>query len=123
MSMTSNPTVRPMPEPIIIALITVAGGLIGAWITKLSGKKKIGAEAADLITQAASTAVEALLTPLTDKVNQLEAQVKELQCVNNRYGQRVISLMHGIEKLILQIKSLQYTPVWTPDEWDPNKET
>lgn len=81
------------------------------------------ADAAEVITEAASKAVVSLLIPLTERVKNLEDQLVIQRFKIERYGQRVLTLMRGIEKLIAQIAGLGHIPAWTPDEWDPDKET
>jgi len=96
------------------AAAVILVGLIGYF----TGRRKNRADAADLITAAAIK----LLDPLTRRVDELENKVR---CQNEkieRYGQRVIVLMRGIERLVLQITRLGHVPVWTPDEWSPDDE-
>lgn len=109
---------RSMPDQIVDAIIGVMGIVIGGVIVYFTGRKKNNADAAEAITNAATT----LLGPLTKRVDELETKVR---CQNEkieRYGQRVIVLMRGIERLVLQITRLGHVPDWTPGEWSPDDE-
>jgi len=114
-SRTANET---MPDPIMVAIIGGAAAIIGAIIGGLFARRKNSADAAASITEAASKLIE----PLNRRIDQLDKQVQMQAKKIDRYGQRVMTLMRGIELLIRQIADLGDTPVWTPDCWDPDED-
>jgi uncharacterized coiled-coil protein SlyX len=101
------------------ALIGIIGVIIGGVITWLTTRKKSGAEATKLITEAAANLIE----PLSERISDLEKKTQEqdklisgLTKSLDRYAKRVIYLMGGIEQLVRQV-SKHEPPCWTPSEW------
>ncbi len=111
-----------MSEYIAEALITGFFALIVGVIGFFAGRKKNDGDAAQSISNAASKAVENLLKPLTDRVAVLEDKVKKQDLKLERYGQRVIVLMRGIEQLMTQITRLGHVPEWIPGDWSPDED-
>lgn len=116
--MVSDAARRSMSDQIIDALVGVVGIVIGGLIVYFGGRRKNNADAAESITNAAKT----LLEPLTKRVLELEEKVKLQDKKLERYGQRIITLMRGIERLVLQITRLGHVPEWTPGEWSPDED-
>lgn len=108
----------------IDALIGIIGVIIGGVITWMTTRKKSGAEATKLITEAAKNLIE----PLSNRIGDLEKKTQEqdktilgLTRSLDRYAKRVIYLMGGIEQLIRQI-SKHEPPCWNPSEWSADGE-
>jgi len=126
-----------MPDAILIALITVGGGLAGAYFTRFLDRKKsrhetkkviaetanIEADTANVLVEAAKKAIDLIVPNLAKRIEDLEQETKDQGCTIRRYGNRVIYLMRGIEQLVSQITGLGHKPDWTPEPWDPDKET
>jgi hypothetical protein len=88
-------------EGIWIALIGLAGvafGSLGLWF----GRRKLKAEAAQIVTETALSLIE----PLKERITALEQHAEELHA--------------GIEKLTCQLVENGLTPVWTPPPFDRN---
>jgi len=111
-----------MSDTVVGALIGVIGSVIIGLIGYVTGRKKNDADAAKSISDAASNAVDKLLGPLTDKVEQLECELRKQGRLNQRYAERIIYLMRGIERLVSQITRLGHAPEWKPNEWSPDEE-
>jgi hypothetical protein len=117
-------------DPTLVAikdLIVAIGGLGGLTtvIVALFERNKKRAEAkaleADYADQISQTAMK-LVDPLRAEVGRLNVRVGNLERSNNRYAQRVVYLMSGIDQLIRQIKRHNDAPVWTPNDWNPEEE-
>jgi septal ring factor EnvC (AmiA/AmiB activator) len=111
---------KKMSDGIIVAILGALSTVAGGIIVYLASRKKNQADAADAVTDAAL----ALINPLKDRLAELEAKVKkqENEIANlrrqlDRYADRIIVLMRGIENLIKQIGELGGKPCWEPDEW------
>lgn len=111
---------KKMSDGIIVAILGALSTVAGGIIVYLASRKKNQADAADAVTDAAL----ALINPLKDRLAELEAKVKkqENEIANlrrqlDRYADRIIVLMRGIENLIKQIGELGAKPCWEPDEW------
>jgi outer membrane murein-binding lipoprotein Lpp len=93
-----------MSETIIVALIGVGtvilSGTVSAWISARSGKRKVDADAAQAVSEAAASVVKNLIGPLNARIDQLEKELNEYKS--------------GVEKLIKQIRDLGHKPSWTP---------
>lgn len=100
------------------ALIGAVGVVIVGIVGFFAGRRKNNADAAESISNAAKT----LLEPLTRRIEELEEKVQRQDRRLDRYGQRIITLMRGIERLVLQITRLGHVPDWTPGEWSPDDE-
>jgi hypothetical protein len=88
-------------ETIWVALIMLAGtvaGSLGLWF----GRRKLKAEAAQIVTDTALRLIE----PLNDRIVVLEDYAAELHA--------------GIEKLTCQLIENGLKPVWTPPAFDRN---
>jgi hypothetical protein len=94
-------------ETIIAALVGLAAGVLSGLIAALAGKRKVSADAAKAITDAAT----ALVTPLTVRIETLERELIGLRPL----PELVKRLRRGINKLIEQIRCLGHEPVWTPE--------
>lgn len=111
---------KKMSDGIIVAILGALSTVAGGIIVYLASRKKNQADAADAVTDAAL----ALINPLKDRLEELEAKVKkqENEIANlrrqlDRYADRIIVLMRGIENLIKQIGELGEKPCWEPDKW------
>ena len=115
-----------------VALWGFLGIVLGAIITGLFTYNVNRANASKAVTEAAIN----LVKPLSDRVktledinveqnNKLDQQGKKLdqqERTIKKYGQRIVYLMNGIEKLIEQFQRSDIAPTWVPDKWDPNKD-
>ena len=133
----SSHTVNPMPDAIWIALTTIIGSMLGASFTRYLDRKKarheinktiaetnnIEADTANVLVEAAKKAIDLIVPNLAKRIEGLEQETKDQGCTIRRYGNRVIYLMRGIEQLVSQITGLGHKPDWTPEPWDPDKET
>jgi hypothetical protein len=117
---------------IIAAIASVGGAVLGAFIGGMFARRKSNADATKVLTDAASqltkTAVDNLITPLSERIDGLDRETRDqaleigrLKRMLAQYASRVVYLMGGIETLIKQIKAKDETPCWTPDEWTPGK--
>lgn len=111
---------KKMSDGIVVAILGALSTVAGGIIVYLASRKKNQADAADAVTDAAL----ALINPLKDRLAELEAKVKRqeneiasLRRQVDRYADRIIVLMRGIENLIKQIGELGEKPCWEPDEW------
>lgn len=119
--------IRPkkMSEDIIVALIGMIGVGLGVLITAYFSRRKTKSEANKIEAEANEQireTVMSLITPLNARIGQLEARVKKLESRVNRYMRRILYLMEGIRMLLVQIEDAHLTPVWQPDEWNPDDE-
>jgi len=130
-----------MPDAILIALImaagTVGGGIVGTSFARFLDRKKarheinktiaetnnIEADTANVLVEAAKKAIDLIVPNLAKRIEGLEKETNDQGCTIRRYGNRVVYLMRGIERLVAQIKGFEQIPVWTPEEWDPDKDT
>ena len=101
------------------------GIIFGAIITGLFAYNVNKANASKAVTEAAIN----LVKPLSDRVDKLEkinveqnGKIEQQERTIKKYGQRIVYLMNGIEKLIEQFQRSDIAPTWVPDKWDPNKD-
>ena len=101
------------------------GIIFGAIITGLFAYNVNRANASKAVTEAAIN----LVKPLSDRVDKLEKinieqdkKIEQQERTIKKYGQRIVYLMNGIEKLIEQFQRSDIAPTWVPDKWDPNKD-
>jgi hypothetical protein len=101
------------------------GIVLGAIITGLFAYNVNRANASKAVTEAAIN----LVKPLSDRVDKLEKinveqdkKIEQQERTIKKYGQRIVYLMNGIEKLIEQFQRSDIAPTWVPDKWDPNKD-
>lgn len=101
-----------------IITAAIAGGLVVKVLDLIFGRKRDKAEITKMITEAA----EKMIKSLTDRVTTLEKELRTVKRKLERYAERVIYLMNGIQTLIKQIEEKKEVPCWKPDEWDPDEE-
>ncbi len=107
------------------ALWGFLGIVLAAIITGLLAYNVNRANASRAVMEAAIN----LVKPLSDRVKRLEEinveqdkKIEQQERTIKNYGQRIVYLMNGIEKLIEQFQRSDIAPTWVPDKWDPNKD-
>lgn len=95
--------------------------LVGLLMGKRGNKAAARKTEADYADQISETAMK-LVSPLEKRVSELEKRLKRLNRLVERYAKRIVYLMGGIDQLIRQIVSMQASPCWQPDDWDPDEE-
>jgi regulator of replication initiation timing len=92
-------------QPIILALIAASmPGLIGWLVNRRKGK----ADASQVLVAAATNATEKLLTPLTARVTQLEAERLKLKDELDKANERIDCLEHENSDLKLKYDKLEH---------------
>lgn len=92
---------------IVVAVVTALAALLAA----LSGRRQVDSES----EAATREAMLALITPLTQRVGALEAEVATLQ-------RRVAQFRAGVRLLCGQIAELGGIPVWQPEDLDDGED-
>ncbi len=107
-------------EAVAIIMAAVAlGGLAVQWWTGRSTKRKDEASASESIAEAVTT----LLTPLRERIAQLETQTKEqsqqiemLTKTTKEQQFEITELRAGVMLLTNQIVGLGHTPIYVPSQ-------
>ncbi len=124
-----------MSDTVLVAVIGVVGGAVGALLTGLLQHKKVRAETGKVNAEAGKVQAEAdkdcadtneqirktvmsLLEPLSDRVTELESELAEWKALASSLGDRVTELEAELadwkawaSSLVAQIKSLGHDPV------------
>lgn len=101
-----------------LIVAAIAGGAFTSLLNYFAGRAKMKADTSKVLADATNT----LIPPLVERLDKLEAEVKTLKRLLDRYARRVIYLMSGIETLIKQIMAKGDSPCWQPDEWSADEE-
>lgn len=95
--------------------------LVSALIGKRGEQAKARKTESEFADQISETALK-LINPLEKRICDLEKRLRRINRLVERYAKRIVYLMGGIDQLIRQIVSMQASPCWQPDDWDPDEE-
>lgn len=116
-----------MTEQLWIALMSLVGIVVGAGIGSIGvflSRRKIQAEAADLVTQAALSLVKPLeerVTKLSKEVDGLRLDLEHERETSRLYRKTLDDWREGFEELDCQMRENDITPRWKPSPIPPRQ--
>lgn len=99
-----------MTEGIWIALIGVVAAGLGSFVGMLFGRRKLEADAAQIVS---NTAVS-LIKPLQERLETVEDELETEKEVNRIYRRALDEWREGFEILDCQMRENNLTPNWSP---------